>query len=104
MELTPAGEAFYRYAAPSEGIVDGQMFAFRLKDHAYPEMALILEARSTDGETRWHGAAVRLTWAKMRLDRDGAEFWSVSSATASPGYRFDRLEDVPQTDLFQSAP
>jgi hypothetical protein len=72
-DLALLSEPVLRYSDADAGIVDGAMFCFaKGRD---PELALLVEVRSTQGKEEWQYALVRLTAAPMFAEIDDQQVW-----------------------------
>ncbi len=77
----------YRYEVPDENVVDGALFGYVITTS--PEALVLLEARNTEGELRWHYMVSRLT-------RFGITFSLDEEKIAE----FPRLETWPPTGTY----
>jgi hypothetical protein len=81
MRLLP--QPIYRYEITDEKspVVDGAVFAFVWTAGTDPEVLIVLEARRTDQEVRWHYAAARFTNREAWLKYQDREVWRAAPAT-----------------------
>jgi hypothetical protein len=68
-ELRMLNQPVYRYASPSEKVIDGALFAF--VEGTDPEAWIILEAAETDSGPKWRFALARMNRDALQIkDRD----------------------------------
>jgi hypothetical protein len=81
MRLLP--QPIYRYAIADENgpVVDGAIFAFVWTAGTDPELLLVIEARRTNQETRWHYAPARFTNHEAWLKYQDKEVWRADPAS-----------------------
>jgi len=74
LRLLPA--PLYRYPEAESGTVDGALFALVNTVGTDPEVLLLIEARKTDGKTRWEYECGRFSDRNLYVQRKDKEFWS----------------------------
>ncbi|WP_182871134.1 hypothetical protein [Stieleria mannarensis] len=67
----------FRYQSEKRGIVDGAMFAFCQGNTNNPEVLLLLEARDTGGQLRWHYGLGRQNSLRFTVQRKNEVVWDV---------------------------
>ena len=67
-ELRLLNQPLYRYASPSQNVVDGALFAF--VEGTDPEAWIVLEAVETDGGAKWRCALARMNRDALQI-KDG---------------------------------
>lgn len=72
-ELRLLPQPIYRYAVPDDQIVDGGMFVF--VQGTDPEVFVLLEARGSGDDARWHFAAARMNSVGFQLRYQDREVW-----------------------------
>lgn len=73
-ELRLLPKPLHSYAAPSQGVVQGALFAF--VQGTDPDLILLIEARGEDvASARWKFAATRMTAAELRLRHRDEQIW-----------------------------
>ena len=82
-ELRLLPQPIYRYERTDEDspVVDGAVFAYVWTIGTDPEVLLVIEARRTDGEVRWHSAPARFTNRQAWVKYQDREIWRVDAAT-----------------------
>lgn len=79
IELRPLASPLHRYSDTDQNIIDGAIFA--LCNGTNPEVLLILEAQSRDGDApAWHYALVQMTGGIVVAELDGKEIWERTEA------------------------
>jgi hypothetical protein len=72
-ELRLLPQPLYRYPEKDKQVLDGALFAF--VQGTDPEVLLLLEARRTKDENRWHYALARMSDCLLDVEHDGASVW-----------------------------
>ncbi len=72
-ELRLFATPLQRYGKPNTDILDGALFAFA--HGTDPEVFLMLEARSSSGEYRWHYGLAPMTAYALRASYKGKAVW-----------------------------
>jgi hypothetical protein len=67
-------QPLYEFEAEESGVLGGALLAFA--EGTDPEMVLLIEARKSGDEFRWHYAAGRLNHLRLRLYHRTQELWS----------------------------
>jgi hypothetical protein len=78
VELRPLTNALHRYEDPSNGLVDGAIFAFA--NGTNPEVFVLLEAHATATGKVWKYSMVQMTGGALNVSLDGKEIWSCTEA------------------------
>jgi len=82
LRLLPA--PLYRYPEGKTGVTDGALFTLISTAGTDPEVLLLIEARETQGKTRWEYACGRFSDRDLHVQRKEKEVWSmVRSATCT---------------------
>ena len=74
-ELSLLSAPLYRYQSTNADVIDGALFAFVCSIGTDPELFLLLEARKTDEEPRWHYALARFSHLDTFVEYEGNHIW-----------------------------
>ena len=66
----------YRYPVAKSGVFDGALFALVSNAGTDPEVLLLVEAKETNGKTRWEYACGRFSDWELHVERKEKEVWS----------------------------
>jgi hypothetical protein len=78
-ELRMKPKEVFRYASKESGTADGVVFYFAQEDRTDPELLLLIEAATVDGQPAWRFACAPLSCWSMQLNLDGKEAVSIPS-------------------------
>jgi hypothetical protein len=82
LELRLFTTPVFRYEGESEETLDGALFAFVTGTD--PEVLLMIEAHSLDGEMRWHYVAARHSYLTLRVKYKGEPAWEYLRGEPNP--------------------
>lgn len=74
-ELRLLSQPLYRYGKEDTEVLDGALFVF--SQGTDPEVVLLLEARKSGSEFRWHYALGRMTSSSVSVTHQGDVVWNV---------------------------
>jgi hypothetical protein len=75
LRLLPA--PLYRYPTAKTGVIDGALFTLVSTAGTDPEVLLLIEAKETDGKTRWEYALGRYSDRNLYIQRNNKDIWSL---------------------------
>jgi hypothetical protein len=83
-ELRLLPKPLYRYASPSQKVLDGALFAFVWTRGTDPECLLLLEARDEGQGTKWVYTPVRMTIRPLEMKHGERSIWISERNTPDP--------------------
>jgi hypothetical protein len=75
LRLLPA--PLYRYPTAKTGVIDGALFTLVSSAGTDPEVLMLIEAKETDGKTRWEYALGRFSDRNLYVKRGDKDIWSM---------------------------
>lgn len=84
-ELRLLPKPLYRYEVSGADLVDGALFGF--VQTTDPEVLLVVEARTVDGQGVWHYGLARMSMVNLRAEHKGRQVWQAGwdNDVAFPG-------------------
>ncbi len=76
LELRLLPTPLYRYTAAKTGVIDGALFALVADASTDPEVLLIIEAKETEGKSRWEYVCGRFSDLELHVQRKDKEVFS----------------------------